>query len=227
MRWKFSQFMKPAGVKNTGLPLKSFQHLYLLGVLGRGRHHRFHRIGVPGVHELRLDGLVVLEAADALAELGHADVGGVGDLALAVHHRLHGDGRVGVGLHGDGVFAAERLLDDLRHRGGDRVAVGADLRRGPAQRLALLRVGRLRRGKRQQRRDRQRGRRRDARPFSSSSSILLPMTVRSVRSAAKLAAEAPLNPSSPTLTPANSLECAGMATDLCAASVDRLAPITF
>ena len=26
MRWKLSQFMKPAGVKNTGLPLKSFQH---------------------------------------------------------------------------------------------------------------------------------------------------------------------------------------------------------
>ena len=29
MRWKFSQFMKPAVVKNTGLPLKSPQHLYL------------------------------------------------------------------------------------------------------------------------------------------------------------------------------------------------------
>ena len=27
MRWKFSQFMKPAGVKNTGLPLKSPQDL--------------------------------------------------------------------------------------------------------------------------------------------------------------------------------------------------------
>ena len=143
MRWKLSQFMKPAGVKNTGLPLKSFQHLYLSALLGRRRHQRLHRIGVPGVHELRLGRLVVLEAADALLELGHADVGGVGDLAVAIHHRLHGDGGRRVGLHGDGVFAAERLLDDLRHRGGDRVAVGADLRRGPAQRLALLRLGRL------------------------------------------------------------------------------------
>ena len=33
MRWKFSQFMKPAGVKNTGLPLKSFQHLNLAASL--------------------------------------------------------------------------------------------------------------------------------------------------------------------------------------------------
>ena len=125
--------------------------LELVGVLGRRRHHRFHRIGVPGVHELGLGRLEVLEAADALVELGHADVGGVGDLAFAVHHRLHGDGRGGIRLHGDGVFAAQRLLDDLRHRGGDRVAVGTDLRRGPAQRLALLRLGRL------QRRDRQHG----------------------------------------------------------------------
>ena len=27
MRWKFSQFMKPAGVKKVGLPERSFRHL--------------------------------------------------------------------------------------------------------------------------------------------------------------------------------------------------------
>ena len=136
-------------MKNTGLPLKSFQHLNLSASLADRRHHRLHRIGVPGVHELRLGRLEVLEGADALLELRHADVGRVGDLALAIHHRLHGDRRRLVGLHGDGVFAAERLLDDLRHRGGDRVAVGAHLRRGPAQRLALLRIGRRHRASRQ------------------------------------------------------------------------------
>jgi hypothetical protein len=102
------------------------------------------------MHELRLGGREILEAADAFLELGHADVGGVRDLGLAVHHRLHRDGGGGVGLHGDGVLAAERLFDDLRHRGGDRVAIGADLCGGPADRLAL-RFGGLR-GRGRQRR---------------------------------------------------------------------------
>ena len=151
MRCQLSQFWKPGLGEVHRLAAEILPALELVGLLGRRRHHRLHRIGVPGVHDLRLGRLVVLERADALLELGHADVGRVGDLALAIHHRLHGDRRRLVGLHRDGVFAAERLLDDLRHRGGDRVAVGAHLRRGPAQRLALLRRRRVRHGGREHR----------------------------------------------------------------------------
>ena len=119
----------------------------LVGILRRDGHHRLHRIGVPGVHELRHLGLVVLEPADALMELAHADVGRVGDLSGAVHHRLHGNGGRGVRLDGDSVFAAERLLDDPAHQGGDLVAVRADRGGRPPHRLALLCVGRVDRRK--------------------------------------------------------------------------------
>ena len=88
------------------------------------------------MHELRHLGLVVLESADTLIELAHADVGRVGDLSGAVHHCLHGNGGRGIRLDGDSVFAAERLLEDLAHRGGDHVAVRAD-RGGSAHRIGL------------------------------------------------------------------------------------------
>ena len=45
----------------------------------------------------------------------HERIGGLGDLAVAVHHRLHGDGGRGIRLDRDGVLAAERLFDDLDH----------------------------------------------------------------------------------------------------------------
>ena len=69
-----------------------------LSPLGRSDDHRLHRIGVPGVYDLGLQGLEVLEAFDTLVELAHADVGGVGDLAFPAHRRFHGDDRRRVGL---------------------------------------------------------------------------------------------------------------------------------
>jgi len=123
------------------------------------------------VRKLRHLGLVVLEAADALVELGHADVGGVGDLGIAVHYRLHRHRGRGIRLDRDGVLAAERFLDDLGHLRGDLVAVGAHGRSCPAQRLALLRVRRTdrRKGENRGNTDAHRG---SERPGSANSSLV-------------------------------------------------------
>jgi hypothetical protein len=107
------------------------------GVGRQRRHHRLHWIRIPSVHDLRLRGLVVVEATNALLELAHADVRRVGDLGVAIHDHSHGDGRGRIGIDGGEVFVAERALDNLRDRSCDRIAVRADWRCRPAQQFAL------------------------------------------------------------------------------------------
>src|SRR5207302_9681503 len=118
--------------------------LELGGLWGVHRDEGLHRVGVPGVYQRALACPVVAERAVAGRVFRHADVGGVADLAIALHGRLHGRGRRRIGIDGDGIFATERRLDDLGHRGGDLVAIGVYTGDRPADRLAL-RLRRLRR----------------------------------------------------------------------------------
>ena len=111
--------------------------LELRGLGGVHRDECLHRVGVPGVHQRALGRPVVAERAVTGREFRHADVGGVANLAVALHGGLHGRGRRRIGIDGDGVFATERLFDDLGHRGSDLVAIGVDTGGRPADRLAL------------------------------------------------------------------------------------------
>src|SRR5438874_12955034 len=61
-------------------------------ILGSDCHERFHRIGVPRVHQEGLRWLVVPESTLTGVEFFHADIGRVADLAVAIHRRLHGGG---------------------------------------------------------------------------------------------------------------------------------------
>ena len=101
---------------------------------------------------MRFGRRVILETAFVLIDLGHPDVGRVADLPVAVHRRLHGGGRRGIGIDGDGVLAAERVLQHFGHLGRDLVAVRTRTGCGPADRLALRCVSRIKMPKKRRRR---------------------------------------------------------------------------
>jgi hypothetical protein len=95
------------------------------------------------LHQPPLRGRIALERAVSRVNLRHPDVRRVADLSIAIHRGFHGTSRRRIGIDRNRVLAAERLLADLHHGSGDFIAVGIDAGRGPPDRLAVLRLGRL------------------------------------------------------------------------------------